>query len=287
MGLGALLAPPAAGRSAARRAAADAPRAGSLGRALSGQAQRALHPRPADHRREALDQLQQFLRIRHDKDIADDAQALPIRPWTVAIDGMVEKPMTIAIDDLLKQDAARGAALSPSLRRGLVDGGAVDRLSAEGAGRSRQAAGQRRNTCRSRPSRTPRSRPGQKQFWYPWPYIEGLTMAEATNELAFIVTGMYGKPVPRAERRAAAPGAAVEIRLQIGQVDRQVHLHRQAAEVLLGGAAGERVRLLGQRQSGRAASALEPGDRAGRSAPTSAVPTLIWNGYGEYVAAHL
>jgi sulfoxide reductase catalytic subunit YedY len=26
--------------------------------------------------------------------------------------------------------------------------------------------------------------------------VEGLTMAEATNELAFIVTGLYGKPLP-------------------------------------------------------------------------------------------
>ena len=39
--------------------------------------------------------------------------------------------------------------------------------------------------------------PGQKQFWYPWPYIEGLTIAEAVNELAFIATGLYGKPIPK------------------------------------------------------------------------------------------
>ncbi len=29
----------------------------------------------------------------------------------------------------------------------------------------------------------------------PWPYNEGLTLAETTNELAFIVTGMYGHPL--------------------------------------------------------------------------------------------
>ena len=29
----------------------------------------------------------------------------------------------------------------------------------------------------------------------PWPYTEGLTLAEATNELAFLATGMYGKPL--------------------------------------------------------------------------------------------
>ena len=39
--------------------------------------------------------------------------------------------------------------------------------------------------------------PGQKQFWYPWPYVEGLTIEEATNDLALIGTGIYGEPMPR------------------------------------------------------------------------------------------
>lgn len=30
---------------------------------------------------------------------------------------------------------------------------------------------------------------------YPWPYQEGLTLAEATNELTFVTTGMYGHPL--------------------------------------------------------------------------------------------
>jgi len=38
--------------------------------------------------------------------------------------------------------------------------------------------------------------PGQKQGWYPWPYVEGLTIEEAQNELAFLATGIYGKPLP-------------------------------------------------------------------------------------------
>ena len=29
----------------------------------------------------------------------------------------------------------------------------------------------------------------------PWPYTEGLTLAEATNPLAFIATGIYGRPL--------------------------------------------------------------------------------------------
>ncbi len=32
--------------------------------------------------------------------------------------------------------------------------------------------------------------------FYPWPYTEGLAMDEAANDMAFMVTGMYGKPVP-------------------------------------------------------------------------------------------
>src|SRR5712691_1218984 len=49
---------------------------------------------------------------------------------------------------------------------------------------------------------------GQRQTWYPWPSVEGLTMAEATNELAFLVTGAYGKPVSKqmgAPLRLAVP----------------------------------------------------------------------------------
>jgi methionine sulfoxide reductase catalytic subunit len=54
----------------------------------------------------------------------------------------------------------------------------------------------------------PERAPGQRQSWYPWPYVEGLTIAEATNELAFLATGLYGKPIARqngAPLRLAVP----------------------------------------------------------------------------------
>ena len=44
-----------------------------------------------------------FYEFGSQKEIYDEAQALPIRPWTVTFDGMVEKPMTVDIDDLLKK----------------------------------------------------------------------------------------------------------------------------------------------------------------------------------------
>src|SRR5581483_1284021 len=37
------------------------------------------------------------------KDVAEPAQALRIRPWTVKVDGLVEKPFEIGIDDLIRK----------------------------------------------------------------------------------------------------------------------------------------------------------------------------------------
>lgn len=37
--------------------------------------------------------------------------------------------------------------------------------------------------------------PGQRSTEFTWPYTEGLTIAEANNELAFLATGIYGKPL--------------------------------------------------------------------------------------------
>ena len=40
--------------------------------------------------------------------------------------------------------------------------------------------------------------PGVREAdYYPWPYFEGLRIEEATNELAFAVTGVYGEPLLR------------------------------------------------------------------------------------------
>ena len=75
--------------------------------------------------------------------------------------------------------------------------------------------------------------PGQRQVWYPWPYVEGLTIDEATNPLAFLTTGIYGKPC-RTERRACPAGVAVEIWLQIDQIHPPHHLYRSATQKLLG-----------------------------------------------------
>jgi sulfoxide reductase catalytic subunit YedY len=42
----------------------------------------------------------------------------------------------------------------------------------------------------------PGQMPGQRRGVLDWPYVEGLTMAEAMNPLALMVVGIYGKTLP-------------------------------------------------------------------------------------------
>lgn len=43
----------------------------------------------------------------------------------------------------------------------------------------------------------PKEAPGMANTDYPWPYTEGLRLEEALNPLALVVTGIYGKPLPK------------------------------------------------------------------------------------------
>ncbi len=141
------------------------------------------------------------------KTIWQKAQALPIRPWSVAIDGLVEKPFEIAIDDLLAKMPleerlyrhrcveawSMAVPWSGFAMKALVD--LAKPLSSA-------------KYVRMVTFHDPEVASGQKAPWYPWPYIEGLTIEEAVNELAFLVTGLYGKPLPKqngAPLRLAVP----------------------------------------------------------------------------------
>ncbi|MCH8097876.1 MAG: protein-methionine-sulfoxide reductase catalytic subunit MsrP [Proteobacteria bacterium] len=130
------------------------------------------------------------------KQIHRAAQALRIRPWTVTLDGMVEKKITIGIDELLRK-----MPLEERLYRlrcveawsmtvpwsGFPLKALVDFARPLGSAKY----------VRMETFSDAEVAPGQKQFWYPWPYVEGLTIGEAMNELAFIATGLYGKPLPK------------------------------------------------------------------------------------------
>lgn len=130
------------------------------------------------------------------KEIWRAAQALPIRPWAVTFDGLVEEERTVDIDTLIQampleervyrlrcvEAWAMTVPWSGFPMRALVD-------FARPLGDARYV--------RMETFHDASFAPGQRQFWYPWPYIEGLTIEEATHDLAFMVTGLYGKPLPR------------------------------------------------------------------------------------------
>jgi sulfoxide reductase catalytic subunit YedY len=141
------------------------------------------------------------------KNVTKAAQALKLRPWTVKIDGMVEKPQEIGIDDLLKK-----MPLEERLyRHRCVEAWSMTIPWSGFALAELVKLAQPLSSAKYLRMETfldPSSAPGQKQTWYPWPYVEGLTMAEATNELAFIAIGTYGHPMPKqhgAPLRLATP----------------------------------------------------------------------------------
>jgi methionine sulfoxide reductase catalytic subunit len=130
------------------------------------------------------------------KEIALAAQKLRIRPWTVLIDGLVEKEMTIGIDELLKkmpleERIYRHRCVEAWSMVVPWSGFPLSELIdlAEPLSSAKYVV--------METFHDPEVAPGQKQFWYPWPYREGLTIKEATNDLAFMVTGVYGKPLAK------------------------------------------------------------------------------------------
>ena len=130
------------------------------------------------------------------KYIYEAAQALPIRPWTITIDGMVAKPQTVDIDALLK-----AMPLEERLyRHRCVEAWSMAvpwsgfPLSALVKMAEPQSGAK---YLRFETFMNADVAPGQSDPLYPWPYIEGLSIEEATNDLAFVATGIYGKPMPK------------------------------------------------------------------------------------------
>lgn len=141
------------------------------------------------------------------KTVLPAAGALKPKPWPVTIDGLVEKPFTIDAWDL----AAKMGLEERLYRHRCVEawsmavpwtGFPLSKLVAL----AKPLSGAK--YVRFETFMDKAVAPGQRQFFYPWPYIEGLTMAEAANDLAFMVTGVYGKPLPNqfgAPLRLAVP----------------------------------------------------------------------------------
>lgn len=223
-----------------------------------------------------------FYEYSTDKELADAAQQLKIRPWEVKFDGLVEQEKTVGIDDLI-----RDMPLEERLyRHRCVEAWSMTvpwtgfPLAALVAYAKPLASAK---YIRMETFLDPEMAPGQNQPWYPWPYIEGLTMAEATNELAFMVTGAYGKPVMKqmgAPLRLATPWKygfkSIKSIVRFSFVEeRPVGLWEALQSSEYGFWANVNPEVPHPRWSQAEERVLHTGER---------VPTLLFNGYGEQVA---
>ncbi|MBT4486664.1 MAG: protein-methionine-sulfoxide reductase catalytic subunit MsrP [Rhodospirillaceae bacterium] len=216
------------------------------------------------------------------KRIAREARALKIRPWTVSFEGMVEKERQVDIDTLI-----RAMPLEERLYRMRC----VEAWSmavpwsgfplAELVKYAKPLSGAKYLVMQTFLDKDMAS--GQKQVWYPWPYTEGLTMAEATNELAFMVTGVYGKPLAKqfgAPLRLIAPWKygfkSVKSITRFEFTDkRPTTFWEQIQASEYGFWANVNPDVSHPRWSQASERVLGSNNR---------VPTLLYNGYGEQVA---
>jgi sulfoxide reductase catalytic subunit YedY len=223
-----------------------------------------------------------FYEFGFDKGIAARAQALKIRPWTVKFDGKVEKEKTVGIDELI-----RAMPIEERLyRHRCVEAwsmcvpwsGFPMRKLVEFA---KPLSGTK--YVRMETFLDTSVAPMQKQFWYPWPYVEGVTMAEAMNDLAFMVTGVYGKPALKqfgAPIRLALPWKygfkSIKSIVRVTFTDQRPKSYWEVAQ---GSEYGFWANVNPKVPHPRWSQATEEDIGTGRR-----IPTVLFNGYGEFVA---
>ncbi len=113
-------------------------------------------------------------------------------PWSISVGGLVENPKTYGIDDLVKRftQEERIYRLRCVEAWSMVIpwlGFPLSQLLAEVKPTS-EAQYLRFETLLD-----PEQMPGQRSRWFDWPYVEGLRIDEAMNDLAILATGLYGK----------------------------------------------------------------------------------------------
>ena len=216
------------------------------------------------------------------KNVTTAAQALTIRPWTVKIDGMVEKPMEVGIDDLIRkltlEERTYRHRCVEAWGMAIAWTGFPFAKLVEIARPLGSAQYVRMETFLDK-----KMAPGQRQPWYPWPYVEGVTMAEATNELAFLVTGAYGHPLARqhgAPLRLALPWKygfkSIKSIVSFNFTDKRPRGMWEALQPSeYGFWANVNPQVPHPRWSQASEEIIGTGERR---------PTLLFNGYGEYVA---
>jgi len=216
------------------------------------------------------------------KSISKAAQALKIRPWQVKIDGEVEKEMIVDVDDLLKkmplEERVYRFRCVEAWSMAVPWSGFPLKALVDLAKPTSNAKYVRMETLSDK-----ETMPGLRQPWYPWPYVEGLTIEETTNDLAFIATGLYGKPIPKqngAPLRLATPWKyGFKSIKSIVKFTFMKEKPKTFWEVVQGREYGFWANVNPKVSHPRWSQATERVlGKSGR------VPTLLYNGYGEFVA---
>lgn len=223
-----------------------------------------------------------FYEFGSSKQIASAAQALKTDPWAVKIDGMVEAEQTIDFADLIKKFQLEERVY----RHRCVEAWSMTVPwtgfpMSELVKFAKPLSGAK--FIRIETFKDPSVARGQAAAWYPWPYVEGLTLAEAMNDLSFMVTGAYGKPIANqfgAPIRLHMPWKygfkSIKSIVRISFTDKQPRsFWEQIAPREYGFWANVNPEVPHPRWSQATERVLETGNR---------IPTIKWNGYGEWVA---
>ena len=129
------------------------------------------------------------------RDPAENAHTLTTQPWTVAIDGMVDKPGDYQLEDILANATIEDRTYR--LRcveawsmvipwNGFTLASLLDRVGVQSG--AKYVAFQT--------AERPEEMPGLRYRVLNWPYREGLRLDEAMHPLTILATGLYGKDLP-------------------------------------------------------------------------------------------
>jgi len=124
--------------------------------------------------------------------VASLAQDFRTSPWSVAVGGLVNKPRTYDLDDLARFDSEERIYRLRCVEAWSMvipwNGFPLAKLLAE-VEPTPEAKYVRFETLYD-----PEQMPGLNGP-YKWPYVEGLRLDEAMNDLTLLATGLYGKPL--------------------------------------------------------------------------------------------
>lgn len=125
--------------------------------------------------------------------VATLAQAFTTRPWELRIDGAVNRPLTLGLNDI-----AALAQLKRTYRLRCVEGWSMV-LPWQGVTLAEMLAlAQPKSEAtfvRFTGTLRPEEMIGQRRPVLPWPYTEGLRLDEALHPLALLATGLYDAPL--------------------------------------------------------------------------------------------